>query len=284
MKTILGVQNEIIESLKEKIKLPRREAALESKFILEYVLKMKHASLISNQHNNINQKDINNIYRIISERITYKPLAYILGEWSFYGLKFLISTDTLIPRQDTELIIDLIHKQFSENQKLMILDLGTGSGIIGITLAKIFPKAKVLISDISLKALEISKKNISYHSLKNIQIIQSNWMKNIPSKKFDIIVSNPPYINENDKHLIASELSYEPKISLFSKEDGYADIAQIIHQSPKFLTQNGVLYLEHGFDQSEKIKHLLSENRFINIKQYYDLNKIIRVTSGKIKH
>ncbi|MGE4596884.1 MAG: peptide chain release factor N(5)-glutamine methyltransferase [Methylophilaceae bacterium] len=284
MKTILGVQNEIIESLKEKIKLSGREAALETRFILEHVLKMKHASLISNQHNNINQKDINNIYRIVSDRIAYKPLAYILGEWSFYGLKFLISSDTLIPRQDTELIIDLIYKQFSKNQKLIILDLGTGSGIIGITLAKIFLNSEVLISDISLKALEISKKNISYHNLKNIQTIQSNWMKNIPSNKFDIIVSNPPYINEYDNHLSIPELSYEPKIALISKEDGYADIAQIIQQSPKFLKKNGVLYLEHGFDQSEKIKHLFSENHFINIKQYYDLNKIIRVTSGKIKH
>jgi release factor glutamine methyltransferase len=145
MESLFDIQNNIIEILKNKIKLSTREARIEARFILEHELKMNHAGLISNQLLPIKQKNKNKIYKILEERIQHKPLAHIIGEWEFYGLNFFVSQETLIPRQDTELLIDLVLKKYPPKQEINILDLGTGSGIIGITLAKKIPKSHVII-------------------------------------------------------------------------------------------------------------------------------------------
>ena len=284
MESLFDIQNNIIEILKSKIKLSTREARIEARFILEHELKMKHASLISNQLLPIKQKNKNKIYKILEERIQHKPLAHIIGEWEFYGLNFFVSQETLIPRQDTELLIDLVLKKYPPKQEINILDLGTGSGIIGITLAKKIPKSHILISDVSLKALKVAEKNILNFKLKNIRTIQSNWFKNIPPKKFDVIISNPPYIDEESSYLNNPELSYEPKIALISKNNGLKDISHIIEESPNFLSKKGRVFIEHGFDQSGEINSIFLNNNFTKITQHKDLNKIIRVSSGEIKN
>ena len=283
MESLFNIQNNIIEILKNKIKLSTREARTEARFILEHELKMKHAHLISNQLSPIKERDKDKIYKILEERIQYKPLAYIIGEWDFYGLNFFVSQETLIPRQDTELLIDLILKKYSKDQGINILDLGTGSGVIGITLAKKMPKSNVLISDVSCKALKVAEKNIRNFKLKNIKAIQSNWFKNIPPMKFDVIISNPPYIDKKSPYLNKPELSYEPKIALISKENGLKDILSIIQESPNFLSKKGRVFIEHGFDQSSQVNSILLNNNFTKVTVHKDLNKIIRVSSGEIK-
>ena len=217
------------------------------------------------------------------ERLSYKTLAYILKEWKFYDMKFFVNSNVLIPRQDTELMIDLILNYYQKKDSLNILDLGTGSGAIGIVLASKFKKAKVLLTDMSSKDLNISKKNIFFHKLKNISTLKSDWFEKIPNKKFDLIVSNPPYINKKDTHLKNKELLFEPKNALISEQKGYADITKIIKLSPNFLKSNGALYIEHGYNQSRKVKELFKKNNFTKIKQKQDINKIYRITSGVIK-
>ena len=280
---IQKLYSEISKLLSENLNLNLREAKLESRFILEQTLKVNHQYLIKNSNQLIETNKFKQIMSYVVQRLSYKPLAYIFKEWKFYDMKFFLTNNVLIPRQDTELVIDLILEKYHRQKNIDILDLGAGSGVIGIVLANKFKNANVLLSDISSDAIDIAKKNILFHKLKNISTIKSDWFTNITNKKFDLIISNPPYINKSDSHLKNKELLFEPKDALISEQEGYADIIKIIKLSPKFLNSNGALYIEHGYNQSKKIKELFLKNNFIKIKQKKDLNGIIRITSGEIK-
>ena len=280
---IQKLYSEISKLLSENLNLNLREAKLESRFILEQTLKVKHQYLIKNSNQLIETNKFKQIMSYVVQRLSYKPLAYVFKEWKFYDMKFFLTNNVLIPRQDTELVIDLILEKYHRQKNIDILDLGAGSGVIGIVLANKFKNANVLLSDISSDAINIAKKNILFHKLKNISTVKSDWFTNIANKKFDLIISNPPYINKSDSHLKNKELLFEPKDALISEQEGYADIIKIIKLSPKFLNSNGALYIEHGYNQSKKIKELFLKNNFIKIKQKKDLNGIIRITSGEIK-
>jgi len=269
--------------LSENLGLNLREVEIESRLILEHVLKVNHHYLIKNYGQLVKANKLKQIMKCVSDRISHKPLAYIFKEWKFYDMEFHINSNVLIPRQDTELLVDLIINQHNDQGKIDILDLGTGSGAIGIALGNKFKNAKILLSDISFNATNIAKKNILRHKLKNISVIQSDWFTKIPKKKFEVIVSNPPYIDKSDEHLKEKALLYEPQEALISKQEGYADIIEIIKISPKFLKPNGTLYIEHGYNQHMKVHQLFLDNNFIKIEKNEDLNGIIRATSGKIK-
>ena len=269
--------------LSENLGLNLREAEIESRFILEHILKVNHHYLIKNYEQLVEENKLKQIMKCVSDRMSHKPLAYIFKEWKFYDMKFHINSNVLIPRQDTELLVDLIIEKYDKQKKIDILDLGAGSGAIGIVLGNKFKNANILLSDISLNAIDIAKKNILRHKLRNISVIQSDWFTKIPKKKFEVIVSNPPYIDKSDEHLKDKALIYEPQEALISKQEGYADIIEIIKISPKFLKPNGTLYIEHGYNQHKKVHQLFLDNNFIKIEKNEDLNGIIRATSGKIK-
>ena len=274
---------QIRKLLSTNLGLNHREAEIESRFILEHALKVKHHYLINNYDQRIEAKKLKQIMKCVSDRISHKPLAYIFKEWKFYDMEFHINSNVLIPRQDTELLVDLIIEKYDKQRKIDILDLGTGSGAIGIVLGNKFKNANILLSDISLNAINIAKKNILRHKLKNISVIHSDWFTKIPKMKFEVIVSNPPYIDKSDVHLKDKALLYEPQEALISEQEGYADIMEIIKISPKFLKPNGTLYIEHGYNQHKKVHQLFLDNNFIKIEKNEDLNGIIRATSGKIK-
>ena len=278
-------QKRIVGYLKENIQINEREANIEANHILKFVLKKPISYLITNQKTKIKKTEDEFISRILKRRSKKEPLAYILREWDFYGETFFLNKNSLIPRQDTELMIDLAINQFDKDSRLNILDLGTGSGVIGITLSKLFPNSKITVTDISSKALQVANKNIKQHKLKNIHSIESDWFNNIKkNEKFDLIMTNPPYVSKDDPHLINPELKFEPSNALFSADNGFSDIFKIIDESPKFLKAEGRLFIEHGYNQEVKVKKYLQKKSFCKIKQYQDLNQKIRVTSGtKIK-
>ena len=285
MSSVSFHKKRIEECLRENIQINEREAQIEAEYILRFALKKPSSFFISNQKKNVDKIQEESISSILKKRITREPLAYIFKEWDFYGKTFYLDKNSLIPRQDTELIIDLVLNIFDKKSKLNILDLGTGSGVIGITLSKLYPNSKITITDISLKALKVANKNIKRHKVKNINSFKSNWFDEIKEKElFDLIISNPPYISKGDLHLTNPELNYEPLGALVSDNNGFADIFKIIDRAPNFLNVKGILLIEHGYTQATKIKSFLQQKSFDSIQQYRDINQKIRVTSAsKIK-
>jgi release factor glutamine methyltransferase len=275
----------IEECLRKNIQINEREAQIEAEYILRFALKKPSSFFISNQKTNIDKIQEEFISSILKKRIKHEPLAYIFNEWDFYGKTFYLDKNSLIPRQDTELLIDLVIKQFDKESKLNILDLGTGSGVIGITLSKLYPNSMITISDISSKTLKVANKNIKNHNVTNIRSLESDWFNNFKEKElFDLILTNPPYISKNDVHLNNLELGYEPSNALVASNDGFADIFKIIDTSPRFLSSEGIIIVEHGYTQGNRVKNYFQQKSFDNIKQYRDINQKIRVTSAsKIK-
>ena len=280
MDSIGSYKKRITQELSEKINLTSREAELEAQFIMQHVLKESSSNLIIKKNEIVLKKDIANIENIIRQRLDDLPLPYILKEWDFYGHTFRISKDTLIPRQDSELLIDIILQKYDLNSPLKILDLGTGSGIIGITLAKNFKKSNVLLTDISIKAIKVAKKNIEANYLQNIHYVHSNWFENVDNTMFDIIVSNPPYISKEDPHLKQPELIKQPQVALVSDDEGLQDIRTIVGNASEYLSKTGMLLIEHGYNQANKVKQIFTDNKFNQIEQHKDINNKIRVTVG----
>jgi len=280
MDSIGSYKKRITQELSEKINLTSREAELEAQFIMQHVLKESSSNLIIKKNEIVLKKDIANIENIIRQRLDDLPLPYILKEWDFYGHTFRISKDTLIPRQDSELLIDIILQKYDLNSPLEILDLGTGSGIIGITLAKNFKKSNVLLTDISIKAIKVAKKNIEANYLQNIHYVHSNWFENVDNTMFDIIVSNPPYISKEDPHLKQPELIKQPQVALVSDDEGLQDIKVIVGNASEYLRKMGILLIEHGYNQANKVKQIFTDNKFNQIEQHKDINNKIRVTVG----
>ena len=285
MSSVSFHKKRIEECLRKNIQINEREAQIEAGYILRFALRKPSSFFISNQKTNIDKIQEEFISSILKKRIKREPLAYIFNEWDFYGETFYLDKNSLIPRQDTELIIDLVLKRFDRASKLNILDLGTGSGVIGITLSKLYPNSIITISDISSKALNVANKNIKKHSVTNIRSLKSNWFDSFHEKElFDLILTNPPYISKDDVHLNNLELVYEPSNALISANDGFADIFKIVDASPRFLNSEGILMIEHGHTQGDKIKNYFQQKSFDNIKQHHDINQKIRVTSAsKIK-
>jgi len=283
--SVIYHKKRIEECLKKNIQINAREAKIEADYILKFVLKKPSSFFISNQKTNIEKTQEELISSILKKRIKREPLAYIFKEWDFYGETFFLDKNSLIPRQDTELIVDLVLNQFDKKSKLNILDLGTGSGVIGITLSKLYPDSIITISDISLKALKVANKNIKKHKVSNVRSIESNWFVGFKEKEFfDLILTNPPYIAKGDVHLTNLEINYEPSNALVSANNGFSDIFKIIDSAPNFLKPKGKLFIEHGYTQANKVKNYLQKKYFDTIKQHRDINHKIRVTSGsKIK-
>ena len=220
------------------------------------------------------ERDVERICFEISEK---RPIQYIIGNWGFYKGNYEVNADVLIPRPETETLIEYI-----ENSKLQpksILDLGTGTGCIAIELSKIFPKATVDAVDLSIKAISIAKTNAKKNNA-NVRFLNSNWYQKV-WLKYDLIVSNPPYV---DKSANTNEsLKFEPEEAIFSDENGLKDLRIIISQSKHYLNYGGIIFLEHSPEQKKIIKNLLKKSGFRNVTSIKDLKRTERFTFGKLE-
>ena len=224
--------------------------------------------------NEVLKRDLERICFEISEK---RPIQYIIGNWDFYKGNYEVNSDVLIPRPETETLIEYI-----ENSKLQpksILDLGTGTGCIAIELSKIFPRATVDAVDLSIKAISIAKTNAKKNNA-NVRFLNSNWYQKV-SLKYDLIVSNPPYV---DKSANTNEsLKFEPEEAIFSDENGLKDLRIIISQSKDYLNYGGIIFLEHSPEQKKIIKNLLKKSGFRNVTSIEDLKRTERFTFGKLE-
>ncbi len=217
---------------------------------------------------------------LIEKRLTDYPVAYLLGKKSFWTLDLNVTPDVLIPRPETELLVELALDKIEGVKQPKILDLGTGSGAIALALASERQDATITATDFSDTALLVAKTNASELTLdRQVSFIKSNWLEELSEGDFDLIVSNPPYIDPEDSHLKGT-IRHEPLQALIADDYGMQDIERIIKQSHPFLKTNGCLILEHGFDQADKTTTLLAENNYSAIQSYVDLNDNWRVTLG----
>ncbi len=280
MATLRDVLKNTESMLHQHIAYSLDEAKLEARFILEYVLKINQKEMIQENGRLLDREDQAQIQSITDKRISGIPLPYLLGEWSFYGRTFKVNRDVLIPRADTEILIEKVLSKISKRDTFNILDLGCGTGIIGITLALERPLSKVMLIDQSEDALKNTKENLALHQAPNITIQKSDWFDALTETKFDVIVSNPPYLEDNDPHLL-EDLKHEPIHALISSPTGMAAIAHIIEHAKNHMNQDAWLFIEHGYNQAEIAKDLFEKNGYQHIEHAKDIHGIHRVTFGQ---
>jgi release factor glutamine methyltransferase len=219
----------------------------------------------------------------IAERIKGKPIAYITGYKEFWSLDLSVTPDTLIPRPDTEILVEQALELIPQQANWKILDLGTGSGAIALAIASERENCQVVASDQSIAAITIAKKNAQRLDITNCQFINCSWLDAIAKNSFHVIVSNPPYIRENDPHLKQLTLQHEPITALSSTENGLYDIQHIIKHAATHLIEPAYLLLEHGYDQAQAVKNLLLKYHYHIHSQVSDHSDIVRVSIGKPK-
>ncbi len=220
---------------------------------------------------------------LIRRRQAGEPVAYMMGRKEFWDLQLKINHDVLIPRPDTELLVETALAKLPEDESIRVADLGTGSGAIALALASGRDNWQLIATDQSARALDLAQENAKNLDIKNISFFQGSWLAPLSGLTFDAILSNPPYIEKNDPHLQRGDVRFEPVHALISEENGLADIHHIISNSPSFLTPSGWLMLEHGYQQGEQVRQLFAAFSYSEIETLRDLAGHERITIGRKK-
>ena len=279
--------------LQAALDLDASSARIEVQCLLQKVLKVNRAYLLTHPERLLSTDENLNYGALLERRMTGEPVAYLLGEREFYGLNFKVTPATLIPRPDTELLVELALQQIPSSpapllqageggrkagRGFRVLDMGTGSGAIAISVAHARPDIEVVAVDASEAALDVAKYNAQTLKVHNVRLLHSDWFAALSDECFDIVVSNPPYIETDDMHL--SRMSFEPISALASGGDGLDDIRRISAEAMHHLYPGGRLMLEHGYSQAEKVRELLLQSGFSEVSSVRDLSGIERVTMG----
>lgn len=265
------------------------EAKLNSRLLLSFVAGKTQAQLFAFGETKLTKAEILQLENLLARRIQGEPLAYILGEWDFWDLTLKVSPATLIPRSDTEILVEqalFLAKGLLDKgkKKLNILDLGTGTGAIALAVAQalspLCEKNGVALSiigvDIRPEAVALARENAEKNALTNVKFWQSSWFSQIKEREFDLILSNPPYIDAKDPHLSQGDVRFEPKTALVAENRGFADLFHIIHTAPQYLCPQGWLLLEHGFNQGQRVRDFFNNQwQFIETMRDYGGNERI---------
>ena len=280
MATIRDTLKNIQSKLHLGIGYSSDEAKLEARFILEHVLKITQKEIIQKSDLSIDIDHQAQIANITEKRIVGIPLPYLLGEWSFFGRTFKVNPHVLIPRADTETLIEKALSKINVLDTYDILDLGCGTGIIGITIALERPLSKITLIDQSEHAIQNTKDNQALYQATNVMIQKSDWFNALDQTRFDVILSNPPYLEENDPHLLQG-LEGEPIDALVAGPAGTEAIQHIIKNAKNYIKPSGWLFIEHGYNQAEIVKDLFKKNSYQHIENAKDIHGVHRVTFGQ---
>lgn len=259
-----------------------RLPASEARLLLGQVLERSATWLITHDDQVLDEDELLAFASLVARRAGGEPVAYLIGFREFFGREFAVSPAVLIPRPETELLVESALAGVGTGATARILDLGTGSGCIAITLALAIPQARVTAVDTSQEALHIARRNAERLGVR-LNLLQSDWFAALAGECFDLIVANPPYIAAGDPHLAAGDLRHEPPAALASGADGLAAIRRIVAAAPAYLAPGGRLWLEHGYDQGDAVRELMAVAGLADIEQCRDLAGIMRVCGGRLR-
>ncbi len=253
--------------------------AAEARLLLGHVLDCPAVWLASHSDDTVAAERAAEFSALAGRRAAGEPMAYLTGKREFYGRKFTVTPAVLIPRPETELLVDIALQKVGAGGTANILDLGTGSGCLAVSLALELPASRVTAVDVSPAALAVARGNAEQLGTR-IDFVTSDWFAGLPAQLFDLIVANPPYVAAGDPHLSSGDLRFEPAGALTDHADGLAAIHRIVAEAPSWLAEGGWLLLEHGYDQAAVVWQLLVESGYIAVEQWPDLAGIVRVSGG----
>ena len=258
-------------------------AHLDAQVLLTHILQCNTAHLAAWPEKKLSEEQASRYLQLVQQRKKGVPVAHLTGHREFWSLNFSVNSSTLIPRPETETLIEFILEKFNDKEDLKLLDMGTGTGAIAISIAREKPEWKIFASDISEQALNLAVQNSENHQTSNITLIHSDWFNDITDHDFDIIISNPPYISDDDPHLSEGDVRFEPQSALTSGETGMDDIEHLCSRAKDHLVNNGWLIVEHGYNQKQQVADCFSENGYTDIEQKQDLSGHTRMTAGERK-
>ena len=256
---------------------------LETSILLAKLLNTTRELVLAHPERPILPEDAIQYASLVRSRLAGIPMAYLTGSREFYGIEFKVSSDVLVPRPDTELLVDAALSRLGSGAP-EILDLGTGSGAVAIAIAANRGSASVEAVDVSESALAIASANVAAHRLANVDVHRSDWYRDCRLGRYQMIVSNPPYIREGDPHLDQGDVRHEPRLALTSGADGLDAIRTIVAGASLRLVDGGHLLFEHGYDQAEQCRALMRGAGLVAIESLRDLAGIERVCVGTIRH
>lgn len=262
-------------------RLAGEEARREAELLLEHVLGVDRAWLFTHAGQTVKAEATARFAALVERRATGEPLAYLIGHIGFWTLDLRVTPATLIPRPETELLVEIALEQLPSDMPLRIVDLGTGSGAIALALASERPEAHVVATDAGAAALAVAEDNARRNGLTNVVFCEGDWFEPLCGQHFDLIASNPPYVADADPHLGQGDLRYEPALALSCGRDGLNAIRHIVAHAPAHLAAGGCLLIEHGYLQGEAVRELLRAAGFIDIQTRRDLEQRERVTLGR---
>ncbi|MDG6785097.1 peptide chain release factor N(5)-glutamine methyltransferase [Glaesserella parasuis] len=262
---------------------PFLNAKADANILLQAVTKRSKSAIFAFAETELNESELRQLAELLARRAKGEPMAYILGEKEFWSLPLAVSTATLIPRPDTERLVEVAlewaYKRLDSSKNLQILDLGTGTGAIALALAsELGTKAEIIGIDKQPDAVQLAEKNRQKLGFENVRFLQSDWFEALKNQRFDLIVSNPPYIDKDDENLTQGDVRFEPLTALVAEQNGLSDLQKIIQNAPLYLTPNGALMLEHGWQQAASVQDIFQQNQWNAVTTFQDYGGNDRVT------
>lgn len=276
MQTVATLIAEAQQNLKNSA-----SARLDAELLLGKVMQCKRTTIYAYPEKSISAKETAQFKSLIQKRQRGHPIAHLTQEKEFWSLKLSINATTFIPRPETEYLVHHALKMIPTDIPFNILDLGVGSGSIALALAHERPNCHVTALDISCDALRIAQQNATTHQLNNIDFLLSDWYQALAPTKFDMIVSNPPYIQQHDIHLLSNDIRFEPRLALVAGTDGMQSIHQILARALEYLSDNATIFIEHGYTQKQLVQNAFYRNGFRSVTTCKDLIGHDRITYGR---
>lgn len=254
---------------------------VDARVLLRHACGVDDAYLIAHADEKLSAEESAAFAALVARRVAGEPVAYIIGTREFFSLEFKVTPAVLIPRPETELLVEFALESVDAEHACSVLDLGTGSGCIAIAIAKNCPGSKVVAVEQSAAALAVARENAARHATANLELIASDWFAALGDRRFDVIVANPPYVAAGDPHLSEGDLPAEPVSALVAGVDGLDCARAIVQAAPRYMNRDGWLAIEHGYDQAERCRKLLAAAGFHDVFSRADLAGVARISGGQ---